>query len=456
LKGTIVEGSRGRYAIIAEAGEGGVGTVYKAKEIASGNVVAIKVLHSKRFELNDIQRERFLNEMTASLEIDSPYIVAGLDTGEYAGQPFLVLEWLSGGSLQHLIESGHYESHEVIAFTAQLLKAFQDLRRLGLIHRDLKPNNVMLTDDHRVKLADLGLVRKVAAPAFLTASDAHIGSLLYISERQRFSPDEATSRDDFYSLSLILYALVSRRRIHNRNVPLLYLRPDIAPIALCSLIDRGMQDLDDWQNTYDELCLYIDLDAECINREYTGSVLVPEYLIQSRVDQLLKRVTSKADAGDACDTETNSFRTLLDDIVDIIIRAFNDCACEFSHCGVLIGIADELEDTGDAIYFSARFTGGLEILLDELSISEQVNDRLFGWISFEVLADGSVRIDGISGKRLYADHSHLPVDMCDRVVSKLDESTKLFLRHVGRGAAVGAGIGAIERIEDVLEEVEQP
>lgn len=454
MKGTIVDGSRGRYAILAEAGEGGVGTVYKAKDISSGDVVALKVLHSKRFELNDIQRERFFNEITASLDVSSPYIVSGLDSGEYKGEPFLVLEWLSGGTLQQLIESGDYVTDDVIAITAQLLKAFHDLQRLGLIHRDLKPNNVLMTADRRMKLSDLGLVRKVAAPAYLTASDAHIGSLLYISERQRFSPDEATSRDDFYSLSLILYELVSRRRIHNRNVPLLYLRPDIAPIALCSLIDQGMQDLDDWQETRDELCSYIDLDGECIDQHYTGSVLVPEHLIQTKVDSLFARAGSTSSSEEVEETASESPTTLLQDVVDVIARAFDDCAREFRHCGVTIGIAEEPEDTGEAVYFWASFNGKLDILLDEKRISEDVNDRLFGWIGFTTLDDGSIQIDGVGGKRLYADCSHVPDDMCDRVIAKLDDETRVFLRHVGRAVAVGAGLGAIERIEDLLEEAQ--
>jgi len=451
LKGSIVEGSCGRYAILAKAGEGGVGTVYKAKDVSSGNIVALKVLHSKRFALNDIQRERFYNEIKASLEITSPYIVSGLDSGEYNGEPFLVLEWLSGGTLQDLIEAGNYVTDDVISFTAQLLKAFHDLQHLGLVHRDLKPNNVMLTANHRVKLADLGLVRKLTAPAYLTASDAHIGSLLYISERQRFSPDKTTSRDDFYSLSLILYEMISRRRIHNRNFPIMHLRPSIAPVALCSLIDRGMQDLDDWQTTCDELCSYIDIDGKCINRAYTGSVLVPEHLIQTKVDRLVARVARKSDAEENQGPK-KSPRTLLEQVVDVIARAFNQCAREFQHCGVRVAISDELEDTDDSAYFWASFSDELDNLLTDMNISEEVNDRLFGWISFDILDDGSIRIDGVDGKRLYVDCSHLPDDMCDRVISKLGDETRNFLRHIGRAVAIGAGVGAIERIEDILEE----
>ena len=67
---------------------------------------------------------------------------------------------------------------------------------------------------------------------------------------------------------------------------------------------------------------------------------------------------------------------------------------------MFVAVADELEDTGDAIYFWAGFTGELRAFLDDLEISERVNDRLFGWIGFELLADGSVRVSGVGGKRL--------------------------------------------------------
>ncbi len=451
MKGTIVQGSRGgRYAIHSTAGEGGAGTVYQAKDVSTGKIVALKVLHSKRFELNDIQRERFLNEIRASMDVSSEYIVTGIDSGEHNGAPFLVMEWLSGGTLKQLIQSGDYNTEDLIAFTAQLLLAYRDLQRLGLVHRDLKPNNILLTAHRRLKLSDLGLVRSAAAPAYLTADDARIGSLLYISERQRFRSKEVTCRDDFFSLCLILYELVSRSLIHTRNVPLQFIRPAIAPVALCAFVDQGMQDLDDWQDTHHELCQYIDLERECINPDYTGSVIVPEHTIQAKVDHLRAHVGRDSQATEIIETKTESTIVALQEIAYLVSSAFNDCAREFKHCGVAVEIVEVLQD-GDTLYFSASFRAELDVLLDRTNLDELAHEGLYGWIAFETHGDGSVQIHAIHGKRLFVDGQYLPEDTFDRIITVLDDETKMFLRHVSRAVAVGAGIGAIERIEALLE-----
>lgn len=452
--GTIVQGSQGRYAILSMAGEGGVGTVYKARNEDSGNVVAVKVLHAKRFDLNDIQHERFLIEIGKSLSISSPHIVHGIDSGEYEGEPFLVLEWLSGGTLQQFIETQDYSFDDVISFTAQLLNAFRDLQKLGLVHRDLKPNNVLLTANKVLKLSDLGLIKKVTAPAYLTATGAHIGSLLYISKRQRFSPGEVTSRDDFYSLCLILYELVSKRKIHNNNTLLVNLRPTIAPMALCSFIDRGMLDLDDWEDTLAELCQYIDLEGQRINPDYTGSLIVPEHLIQREVDRVVKLVENKKGLTKDGETKTNYEASLLSKIVKVISDAFDNCASEFAHCGVITFINPDYADE-DTFYYSASFGEKLDALLDASNLSESVNDRLYGWIKFITNDDGSIQIETISGKHLYADTMYMPKDTYIRRLIQLDAETITFLKQVGRALAVGAAIGAMERIEDCLEIVEE-
>jgi serine/threonine protein kinase len=233
LEGTIVQGAKGRYAILASAGEGGAATVYKARNVSTGDTVALKVLHSKRFLVNDVQRARFGYEIETMLDVSSEYLVGGIDSGEYGEEPFLVLEWTAGGTLEKVIENGQYGIDETIQYTAQLIKAFKELERLGVVHRDIKPSNVLLASIARLKLGDFGLARSLLTPTHLTATTARIGSLLYMSERQRFGTHEATARDDFYSLSLVLYELVSKRKIHTRNTLLEILRPNNATIALC-------------------------------------------------------------------------------------------------------------------------------------------------------------------------------------------------------------------------------
>lgn len=451
--GAIVEGSHGRYAVLSKAGEGGVGTVYKAKNVATSEIVAVKVLHPKRFELTDVQKERFTNEIRESLGIESDYIVKGIDTGTYNDEPFLVLEWLSGGTLQDLIETTDYTEEDVFSLTSQLLKAFQELSRLGLVHRDLKPNNVLLTADKRLKLSDLGLVKKVSAQAFLTASGAHIGSLLYISERQRNEPESVTRRDDFYAVCLILYELVSGRRIHNRNRPLLYLRPELAPMALCRLIDAGMQDDEDWEDTFEELCRYIDLENECLSAGYTGTSTVPERTVQAKVDGLLSLLDVETEDDDPDVTATDSSQTLMDEVVEILVASFNGCAEEIKECGILIDINDEMDD--DVLHFGVSFSEELEDVIKDSGKEIWIADPMYGWVYITTEDNGGVVLEGIGSKRFDPDFSVMRDDDFDRSIAQIDSETRAYLVRFGRSMALATALGAIERIEDYAKEEDE-
>jgi serine/threonine protein kinase len=459
MVGTILEGEQGKYAISSVAGEGGVGTVYKARKTISGEVVAVKLLHSKRFPLTDVQRERFRNEISACMTVTSQYIVRGIDKGYHDDEPFLVLEWMPNGTLQQFIADGNYNSDEVVSMTAQLLKAFLDLRSFGLVHRDIKPNNVLLAANGRLKLADLGIARSFVTPAYLTASDQRLGSLLYISERQRFSPESATSRDDFYSLCLVLYELISRRRVHTRNLPLGFLRPSLAPMALSLLVDRGMEDSDAWEEVFFEMCRYIDVEREIICEDYTGSVLVPEVMLRSKAKQVmesLKDIITTETYSDS-DERAPASTSLLDDSINIIRRAFDDCVREFQDSGILLRISPDVEDLGDgeySIYFGAAFDKSVADLLDATSLRSEVEDRLFGWITLGRKDGDCYHIVGIGGKRLDVDTSVLPQNVFDTDICNLDKDEMAFLQRVGRTLALGAALGALQRIKEIIDERE--
>jgi serine/threonine protein kinase len=453
LKGTILAGNKSSYAITSISGEGGVGTVYKARDIASGETVAIKLLHSKRFPLTDVQRQRFHQEIAATTNVTSTYLVAGIDHGMHHDEPFLVMEWMSGGTLQELISSGQYNIDDVVKITCQLLKAFRDLRRLTVVHRDIKPNNVMLSHDRRVKLSDLGIARDLSTQAYLTATEERLGSLLYISERQRFTPQLVTSRDDFYSLCLVLYELISGRRIHTRNIALKYLRPPLTSMALAVLVDRGMDDQDDWESVHDELCTYLNIDAETISREYNGSVLVPESLLKSRVTATINGL--KASNLPTPPRTTRAANATFNGIVATMRRSFEECSVEFEASGVRSWMEEETVFTEGTItvHFGADFGNEIELLLEETGLDDLILDgRLFGWIEFEPSNETGFQIAGISGKRLYPDLSYLPDDVFERPINELDDSSRRFLRKVGRGLAIGVAIGALDRIDEIRDE----
>lgn len=383
------------------------------------------------------------------MTINSEFIVRGLDTGFSRDEPFLVLEWMEGGTLQHFIHLREYHLNDVVRITAQLLKAFRELQRFNLVHRDLKPNNILLTADNCVKLSDLGILRVPESTLYLTGTGDQLGSLLYISERQRFAPDQATPRDDFYSLCLILYELISQRRIHNRNIPLANLRSPLAPLALSMLVDRGMEDLEDWQSVFEEMCLYVDLKTEVVSSEFIGSNTLPENVVKIHVDriiQLLGGVVSPIIHTDVSPENT----AFLDKVVSKIAHAFRKCASEFIHLGVEVEISSPPVEDGNCVYFWAKFGDDIYDLIVKHNLEDYATERLYGWFELEIAINGTVSISHISGKRLFADFQYLPDDTFDRVLSRLDECDEAFLNRFGRGLAIGAAIGAIESIEDLF------
>ena len=457
MLGKIVVGQHGSYAISSFSGEGGVGSVYKAKSIAKGQIVAAKFLHSKRFALTDVQRKRFATEIASTIEIESDYIVRGIDFGDYNGEPFLILEWMGGGTLQNYIARGDYGPEQVISIAAQLLKGFSDLQRLRLVHRDLKPNNLMFSDNRRLKLSDLGLARDLDTPLYLTASEDRLGSLLYISERQRNSPSNATARDDFYAICLILYELISRRRIHTKNPPLRFLRPSIAPMALSLLVDRGINDPDEWHQVLDDMCKYINIESEEIDPAYTGSLFVPEALLRDKSSKLVARLRERLqlEGSVQCTDGVDGKNALLEFAARELTKGFEDCVEEFQGNGVDVWIDNQISEgsTNDefAIYFGAKYEEPIRPLLEELDIAEKAEDRLFGWIEITVVDPSALRISDVGGKRLYADTSYFPSDMYERQITGQNEGTSQFLRMVGRALAVGAAIGATEHVEDFID-----
>lgn len=448
--GSIIKGQNSSYAIQKQIGEGGVGTVYKAKDIESGHYVAVKVLHSKRFITNDIQKTRFKTEIEHSLNVSSEFIVKGLDHGIIDDNNFLILEWMPNGTLQNLISNGDYDRDKLIAYTAQILKSFKDLKDQGLVHRDIKPNNILIGKDHRLKLSDLGITKNIDSDLYLTGTGDHLGSVLYITERQRFDPESASHRDDFYAICLVLYELLSRKRIHNKNISLKYLRPSIAPMSLSILIDRGMEDSDNWPEIYSEMISLIDIENEIINSRYTGSVFLPELIIKNAFGSVIKKMCRLLDNIEEPSIEAPERETLINSAIKIVRKSYENCVLEFDSLGIIPWISDSAEVEGDShvLYFGVSFAGQAEEYLEKCDLREDVEDRLFGFLVVEPYLNAEFKFSWVSGKRLYIDDSYLPQNTFEKNITAIDDEIKLFLNQVGRGLAIGAALGAIDRIND--------
>lgn len=198
----------GDYEIVSMIAEGGMGTVYKARHRVSGQLVAIKVI-AKDTARNPVLLQRFKQEFDAARLIDHPHVVKAL---EYHAQPqpYIVMEYVDGESVgQRLQRQGAFEEQEAIRLIAQVCEGLQRAHKQGLVHRDVKPDNILITRDGQAKLTDLGLVKDIEADLNLTRTGRGLGTPHYMAPEQFRNAKHVDVRSDIYSLAATLYAMVT-------------------------------------------------------------------------------------------------------------------------------------------------------------------------------------------------------------------------------------------------------
>jgi serine/threonine protein kinase len=209
----------GPYEIVAPAGSGGMGEVYKARDTRLERTVAVKVLPAV-VASDPAARERFEREARAVAALEHPHICVLHDVGRHEGVDFLVLEYLEGETLAERLSRAVLPLPQALEYGAQIADALDRAHRAGIMHRDLKPRNVMLTRSG-VKLLDFGLAKwqvPVAggADSFLptrdlTAQGAIVGTLQYMAPEQ-LEGKEADARADLWALGVVLYEMVTGRK----------------------------------------------------------------------------------------------------------------------------------------------------------------------------------------------------------------------------------------------------
>ncbi len=199
----------GQYEILGKLGKGGVGAVFKARHTELGKVVALKMLRDERPD--EVTIARFKNEIRAVGRLDHPNIVVAHDAGQSGGIHFLVMEYVDGMDLAQLVERrGRLSTADACEVIRQAAVGLQHAYERGLVHRDVKPSNLMLARDGRVRLLDLGLARSFGeSPAdTLTAKGMVLGTADYLAPEQWDYPHAADTRADIYSLGCTLYHLL--------------------------------------------------------------------------------------------------------------------------------------------------------------------------------------------------------------------------------------------------------
>lgn len=209
----------GKYRIVRMIGDGGMGAVYEARHEILGTGVALKFLHAELARRPGLS-SRFLQEARVSASIQSPHVTKVTDVDQTPdGAPFLVMELLSGESLQQTLDRLHrLPKDQAIDFTLQVLSGLEAAHALGVVHRDLKPDNVFITPSSGgpvCKLLDFGIAKLRQSNEYnkgLTRPGALMGTPEYMSPEQLYSADRVDHRADLYSLGVMLFEMLCGER----------------------------------------------------------------------------------------------------------------------------------------------------------------------------------------------------------------------------------------------------
>ncbi|HEY7818061.1 MAG TPA: serine/threonine-protein kinase, partial [Vicinamibacteria bacterium] len=221
---SLAPGTRlGSYEIVSTLGQGGMGAVYRARDLKLGREVALKVL-SPEFSGDAERLRRFEQEARAASSLSHPNIVHIYDVGESEGLRYIAMELAEGTTLRRALARGPLEPEPLLSLARQLADGVAKAHAAGIVHRDLKPENVMVSEDGIVKILDFGLA-KLAPPPFIDSEKATlartqhgmlIGTVEYMSPEQA-SGRSADSRADQFSLGLILYEMATGRIAFQRE-----------------------------------------------------------------------------------------------------------------------------------------------------------------------------------------------------------------------------------------------
>src|SRR5215218_2772487 len=202
--GTVLSG---RYRLEWKLGSGGMSTVYLARDGTLGRKVAAKVMHREISDQPD-QLERFRREARAVAQLSHPNLVAVIDAGEDGGHPYIVFEYVPGETLKKRIsESGRLEPDEATAYAIEIGRGLAAAHAARLVHRDVKPQNVLIDADGRAKVTDFGIARELESDG-LTATGRVLGTTDYVSPEQAMGR-EVDARTDVYSLGVLLFEMVT-------------------------------------------------------------------------------------------------------------------------------------------------------------------------------------------------------------------------------------------------------
>ncbi len=224
----------GRYRLDAQIGAGGMSTVYRAFDTTLERRVAVKLMHREIASDSD-QLERFRREARSVAQLSHPHIVGVIDAGEEDGRPYIVLEYVEGETLKERIRRmGRLPVDEAIAYAIEIARALGAAHGQAIVHRDIKPQNVLVDEEGSAKVTDFGIARSLEHEG-LTADGRVLGTTDYVSPEQALGHD-VDGQSDIYSLGVVLYEMLTGDvPFHGENqvsVAMKHVREDLPDVQL--------------------------------------------------------------------------------------------------------------------------------------------------------------------------------------------------------------------------------
>jgi serine/threonine-protein kinase len=256
----------GRYELLELVGKGGMSSVFRARDRLLDRTVAIKVLHP-HLTADEEYVERFRREARSVAQVSHPNIVTVIDRGEDAGRQYIVFEYVDGENLKQLLErTGALPVRDALLLALQMARALSFAHQRGLVHRDVKPQNVLLNADGQAKMTDFGIARSIDVQG-VTITGTVLGTSEYIAPEQARG-QQVDSQTDVYSLGVVLYELltggvpyegetfvtVALKHVNEPTPSVLERRPDV-PVRVSNAVERAMaKSPDERYGSMAELC----------------------------------------------------------------------------------------------------------------------------------------------------------------------------------------------------------
>jgi tRNA A-37 threonylcarbamoyl transferase component Bud32 len=260
----------GRYRLDEKIGAGGMSTVYRARDMTLERDVAVKLMH-REIAADSDHLERFRREARAVAQLSHPYIVNVIDAGEDAGRPYIVFEYVQGETLKNRIRRlGRLPVAEAVAYAVEIARALGYAHQRHIVHRDVKPQNVLIDVEGSAKVTDFGIARTLDQEG-LTADGRVLGTTDYVSPEQALG-HKVTGQSDLYSLGIVLFEMltgevpfkgenqvaVAMKHVRDTLPDVQTLRPEVSS-ALAAVLERATaKDLH--QRYADDLELIADLE----------------------------------------------------------------------------------------------------------------------------------------------------------------------------------------------------